>query len=96
MSDQATTTPGLRDVVATDAARLPEQDPWRRAEAKGTAFAGQARRPLTAEWLRSPTAYRELMRHHLTDVAGRCGCGEGYTSHARHILAELARVAEEG
>lgn len=87
MSDQVTTTPGLKDVVALDATRLSrEGDPG--------AWGGPSRRPATAEWLRSPTAYRELMRHHLTDEAGLCGCSERYTSHAQHMLEALALVAE--
>jgi hypothetical protein len=48
-----------------------------------------------AEWLRSPVAFRELMRHHPTDDAGKCACGQRYDSYARHELEELAKAVEE-
>lgn len=88
MSDQGSTTPGLRDVLAADLARARDEG--------ATPWPADRRRPGTAEWLRSPAAYNELKRHHLTDEAGRCGCGERYTSHLRHLLDELATVAESG
>jgi hypothetical protein len=49
---------------------------------------------LAAEWLRSPAALVALLKHHLTDEAGLCGCGERYSSHARHLLEELAKAVE--
>lgn len=89
MPDQGT-TPGLKEPpIEEDAARL---------RAQGDAWAGtdpmRHRRLALALWLRSSEALVVLRPHHLTDEAGLCGCGQRYTSHARHLLDSLAKAVE--
>jgi hypothetical protein len=93
MQDQGTTTPGLKDP--------PFEEDAERMRAEGDAWAGHdrkdwARRTQLAMWLRSTEALQTLRPHHLTDEAGLCGCGERYTSHARHLLDALAEAVESG
>jgi hypothetical protein len=52
-------------------------------------------RSYAASWLRTAPAFTELMRHHPTDDAGKCACGERYDSYARHELEGLAKAVEE-
>jgi hypothetical protein len=80
--------PGDEGVPFADLVVEHMRDPEYRRE-----FIASAERRGTVTWLRSPEALVALRKHHLTDEAGRCGCGQRYTSHARHLLEELAKAA---
>jgi hypothetical protein len=91
MSDQGS-TPGLRDVVAQDAARLEaegEPDAWAGAEPDPD------QRAAIAKWVRSDDVLRLLQQHY---HAGRGYCGCGYMegdSYAVHLQKVLAKAAEK-
>jgi hypothetical protein len=94
-ADQGNTpAAGRRDVAAQDAARLAgEGNVWLADDEQLTV---ELDRRWVADWLRSAEAAAEMRRHHLTEKAGLCGCGQQYLSHVEHILGELARAVVAG